>query len=38
MAKKWGVRVRADDVARINDPEGFTALIADALEARARAA
>jgi len=38
MAENWGVRVRADDIARIKDAEGFTALIAGALEARARPA
>lgn len=31
---KWGVTVRADDVARVTDAEGFTDLIADALETR----
>ncbi len=34
MAKNWGVTVKADDVAHIGDAEGFTGLIARALEAR----
>ena len=34
MAEKWGVRVSADDVARVRTPEDFDDLIADALEAR----
>ena len=35
IARNWGVKVQADDVARITDAEGFAALIARALEARA---
>ena len=34
MAKNWGVTVKADDVAQIRDAEGFTALVANALETR----
>ncbi|GGE29071.1 hypothetical protein SAMN05421774_1238 [Gemmobacter megaterium] len=32
MARHWGVKVRADDIARVTDVAGFEALIADALE------
>lgn len=34
MAKNWGIRVRAEDVARIGDAAGFSQLVAQALEAR----
>ena len=34
MAKNWGIRVRAEDVARIRDAAGFSQLVAQALEAR----
>ncbi len=34
MAKNWGVKVAADDVARLQNASDFKALIADALEAR----
>ncbi|HHC29122.1 MAG TPA: ATPase [Rhodobacterales bacterium] len=34
MADKWGLRLRADDVARIRTPSDFEDLIAAALEAR----
>jgi hypothetical protein len=34
MAKNWGIRVTADDVAAVTTPDGFDALIARALEAR----
>ncbi|MCB1336462.1 MAG: ATPase [Maritimibacter sp.] len=35
MAARWGVKVRADDVAKVRDVAGFVDLIAHALEARA---
>jgi hypothetical protein len=34
MAEKWGVKVKAEDVARVRTPEDFDTLIADALDAR----
>jgi hypothetical protein len=34
MARKWGVTISANDVARVQSAEGFDALIAEALEAR----
>ena len=34
MARNWGIRVRAEDVAAIRDAEGFSQLVAQALEAR----
>lgn len=35
MAANWGLRVAADDIARVQTPADFTRLIADALAARA---
>ncbi len=37
MARNWGVKVAAGDVARIRSADDFTALVASALEARAAA-
>lgn len=34
MAKNWGVTVKADDIARVQTSDDFTALVARALEAR----
>jgi hypothetical protein len=34
MAKNWGIKVRAEDVAGIRDADGFSQLVAQALEAR----
>lgn len=34
MARNWGIRVRAEDVALVRDVKDFTSLIADALAAR----
>ena len=34
MARNWGVKVRADDVAQVRDVAGFIDLVARALEAR----
>jgi len=34
MARNWGVKVCADEVARVRTPEDFTDLVARALEAR----
>lgn len=34
MAEKWGVKVKADDVAKVRSPDDFDDLIAAALEAR----
>jgi len=31
MARNWGVKIRAQDLYRVRDAKGFTALIADAL-------
>ncbi len=33
MARNWGIKVRAEDVARVSDAEGFSQLVAQALEA-----
>ncbi|MCA2011374.1 ATPase [Cereibacter sphaeroides] len=38
MAAHWGLKVAADDVARVQSPEDFRALIAEALEKRAHQA
>jgi hypothetical protein len=38
MARGWGIRVSADDVAQVRTPEDFATLIAGALEARAMGA
>ena len=38
MAANWGLKVSADDMARVQSPEDFNALIADALNRRAEAA
>jgi hypothetical protein len=38
IAAKWGLKVTADAVARVQNPADFTALIADALDRRASAA
>ncbi len=38
MADNWGVRIKAEDVARIKSADDFTDLVANALEARHRAA
>jgi hypothetical protein len=35
MAANWGLRVAADDIARVQTPADFNSLIADALAARA---
>jgi len=37
MAANWGLKVSADDVARVQTPEDFNALIADGLARRAEA-
>jgi hypothetical protein len=37
MARTWGLRVEADEIAGLRDPAGFIALIADKLATRARA-
>lgn len=34
MARNWGVRITADEVARVRSPDDFNALIATALERR----
>ncbi|ARE38268.1 ATPases of the AAA+ class [Rhodovulum sp. P5] len=34
MARNWGVKVRAEDVAKVSSPDDFVALIGRALEAR----
>ena len=34
MAKNWGIKVRAEEVAGIRDADGFSQLVAQALEAR----
>lgn len=34
MARNWGIKVRAEDVAAIRDATGFSQLVAEALEAR----
>ncbi|MBL9060729.1 MAG: ATPase, partial [Mangrovicoccus sp.] len=33
MARNWGIKVRAEDVARVSDAEGFSQLVTQALEA-----
>ena len=35
MAERWGLRVPAEEAAKVNDADAFVRLIADALEARA---
>lgn len=34
MARNWGIKVRAEDVARVSDAEAFNQLVAQALEVR----
>ena len=36
MAKNWGIKISADDVARVKSPEDFESLLAQTLEAHGK--